>query len=137
MKTFIRFGVLALISIILSGCSRIPTRADGLRFKLIQQNSILPQSGLEFSFCLFDGWDGYKGFSRQLRRPDSYRIDIIGGEGSIMIASADIFDDGKVQLLLNRDVDGSSILDYTKYSDVFTSCLMQNKKSVPINSPER
>lgn len=136
-KKRLGLAMLVLVPMILSACTRNPTRADGLKFKLIQESSIAPQNGVAFSICLFDGWDGYIGVSRQTRRPDSYRVDLIGGSGTIMIASADIFDNGQVQLLLNREIEGSSVVDYAKYIDMFKSCLIQHKKPVPLNNPER
>ncbi len=120
-----RLASFVLVPIVLSACVKgATTRLDPQSYNLIQEGTILPQSGLAFSVCLLDGFDGFRGFSRQTRRTNSYRVDLMGMGGSSVMLSADIFDDGKIKFFEST----SSILSTTEPQDVFKSCLSKYAK---------
>lgn len=115
---------LSLVLLFLSACS-VPTRLNTEAFKLVQEGRVPSKSAQVFTDCLMDGFDAAH-FTltnvtiRQQRRSDSYRVEEFMNSG--LILSADVFDDGRVQLL------ESVVADFINTSgerDAFAKCLMQ------------
>ena len=116
----------SLVALFLSACAAGPTRLDPSRFFLVQEGRVPPTSSQAFADCLLDGFDKAHFMftnvtSRQQRRYDSYRVESLAG-GSLLIVSADVFDDGRVQLL---EAKAGALINTSGERDAFGRCLNQ------------
>lgn len=117
---------LSLVVLLFSACGAAPTREDKSAFRLLQEGKVQPKSTQAFADCLLDGFDKAHSMlsnntSRQQRRSDAYRVDSLAG-GRILIVSADIFDDGRVQL---HEGTSAALINTTGERDAFQKCLSQ------------
>ena len=115
---------LSLVLLLLSACS-VPTRVNTEAFKLVHEGRVPPKSTQAFTDCLMDGFDEahftYTNVAiRQQRRSDSYRVEEFMNSG--LIVSADVFDDGRVQLFESVVAD---FIYTSREREAFAKCLMQ------------
>lgn len=114
---------LSLGVLILSACAA-PTRLDTEAFKLVQEGHVPPKHSHAFADCLLDGFDKAHFMftditSRQQRRSDSYRVESLT-VGNSLLVSADVFDDGRVQLLESST---AALINTSGERDSFEKCL--------------
>jgi len=124
--TLLRIVPVTLAAILLSACVSGPTRDDPEAFKLLREGRVPPASTQAFADCVLDKFDKAHSIlsnatNRQQRRSDSYRIESLAG-GRLIIVSADVFDDGRVQLLQSKK---SVLVSTSGERDAFDRCLAQ------------
>lgn len=120
----------ALLSLTLSGCQTTYTRADADKFKSIFA-SVIPKSSVPaFADCVMDGFESGQPFLantnvRQQRRSTGLRIESHAGSGSnSILMSADVHDDGRVQLW---ESDAALLISTTGVRNAFARCLSNVK----------
>ena len=116
---------LSIVAFLLSACAG-PTRLNTEAFKLLQEGRVTPQSSHAFADCLLDGFDKAHfmltdATIRQQRRSDSYRVESLAG-GRILFVSADVFDDGRVQLFESTS---AGLINTSGERESFGRCLKQ------------
>jgi len=119
--------ILVLVSAaLLSGCLTPATRQDAGKFKTIQAAQIDPGKVRDFSDCLMDGFErahySFKSVStRQQVRASGYRVETLAG-GSIIMMSADIFFDGRVELF---EIHDAILVNTSGERESFAKCVDQ------------
>lgn len=93
---------LGAVAVLISACAAGPTRDEPKKFNLVRTGVVRSGDGQAFADCLLDGFDKAhfaltNVSSRQQRRTDGYRVESLAG-GHLIAVSADVFDDGRVQL---------------------------------------
>ena len=113
---------------LLSACAAGPTRTEPERFTLLHEGKISPSNVTLFAECLLDGFDKShfmftNATSRQQRRTDSFRVETLAG-GRLIMISADVFDDGRVQLLEAKE---AALVNTSGEREAFVECLGRYK----------
>jgi len=108
---------------VVAGCSAGPTRADLDGFKLLQKGQVPVEHTQAFTDCLMDGfnkahWTMTNTNIRQQRRAECYRVESL--VNSSILVSADIFDDGRVQLLESKN---AVLINTTGERKAFADCV--------------
>jgi hypothetical protein len=114
-----------LTAALLSACTVGPTRLDTKSFTLLQEGRVPPKSSMVFTDCLMDGFSNSHTIAtnitaRQHRRSDLYRVEAF--VDATILVSADVFDDGRVQLLESTS---TFLINVTGEKDAFAKCLKQ------------
>ena len=116
---------LGFIILLLSACAAAPTRLDTEEFKLLRDGQVPPESTQVFTDCLMDGFGKVSLLMdisvRQQHRSDLCRVETLAG-GSIIIASADVYNDGRVQLFASS---AALLLGTRREKEAFDECLKQ------------
>ena len=121
--TMFKVLLASLLVNLLTACGSAPTRSDTREFKSLQKGQISTSSVQAFTDCLMDGFNSAHGMlsnivPRQQRRTDSYRVEAMAK--SIILVSADIFDNGSVELL---ESSAAGLIDTSGERKTFASCL--------------
>ncbi len=103
------------------------TRIEPEKFKLLSSGQIKPQDVPRFVDCLNDGFNrshwGITNYEvRQTQRADGYRVETYTGSLNYLIVSADVFHNGKVNLLESED---AVFINTTGEREAFSHCLKQ------------
>jgi len=122
MKIFA--STLALL--LLTGCMSTPNRSDVDAFFVLKEGRVDPKTVQVFASCLLDGFDKSHLIltditHRQQRRADSFRVESLAG-GTILIVSADVFDDGRVVLNESKT---AALINTTGQRKTFETCLQK------------
>ena len=96
-----RFLYITLLASVLTACVTAPTRSDPGAFALTQSGKIPTSSTQPFTDCVMDGFDSSSAILtnvsvRQQRRTERYRVEVL--THSSVLLSADVFDNGRVEL---------------------------------------
>ena len=97
----LKFLYLTLLTGFLAACVTAPTRSDPKAFTLTQNGEVPASSTQLFVDCLMDGFDASSLMLtnvsvRQQRRTERYRVETL--THSSVLLSADVFDNGRVEL---------------------------------------
>ena len=109
----------------LAGCVHAPPRSDTTAYESLQKGTVRAASVQAFTDCVTDGFAEShfittNASSRQMRRTDGYRVETYNRVG--ILVSADIFDDGRVELLEGKI---AKFINTTGERDTFKKCLEQ------------
>ena len=102
MTSKLQIALLLAAAGAVSGCAA-PTRADPEHFRSRDVGMILKTAIPAFGDCVLDGFNPLQGiaFSRrkvqQQRRSTGLRIDTLVADGTILLVSVDVGDDGRVE----------------------------------------
>lgn len=115
-----------LASLLLIGCMSTPNRSDVDAFFVVKEGRVDPKTAQVFASCLLDGFDKSHLIltditHRQQRRADSFRVESLAG-GTILIVSADVFDDGRVVLNESKT---AALINTTGQRKTFETCLQK------------
>ncbi|MBZ2207197.1 hypothetical protein [Massilia soli] len=119
---------LVLAFSLLAGCQTTYTRADAKHFKSLASARIPSAAVPAFADCVLDGFQAGQPLLattnvRQQRRSAGFRVETFAGHGSgMIIVSADIEDDGSVQLW---ESDAAMLLSTRGEREAFSQCLKQ------------
>ena len=121
----------SLITFLLSACAAAPTRLDTEEFKLLQEGRVPANSSQAFTDCLMDGFNKAHFMLsniniQQQRRSDLYRVESY--VDTILLVSADVFDDGRVLLL---ESSSAALINTTGEKNAFEECLKQYGTAQP------
>jgi hypothetical protein len=124
VNSSVKLSVVLACSALLSACAAGPTRNEPEKFNTLYEGKISPSNATVFAECLLDGFDKShfmltNATSRQQRRTDSFRVETLAG-GRLILVSADVFDDGRVQLL---EAKAASLVNTSGERDAFLGCL--------------
>lgn len=113
-----------LASLLLTGCMSTPNRSDVDAFFVLKEGRVDPKNVQVFASCLLDGFDKSHLIltdvtHRQQRRADSFRVESLAG-GTILIISADVFDDGRVVL---NESKSATLINTSGQRKTFENCL--------------
>ena len=116
-------GVAAVLT--LTGCVHAPPRSDTTAYESLQKGTIRVERVQAFTDCVTDGFAQShfittNASSRQMRRTDGYRVETYNRVG--ILVSADIFDDGRVELLEGKV---AKFINTSGERDAFKKCLAQ------------
>lgn len=118
--------LLLFISIlILTACVASNRRTDPKAFQSKQTGRIDKKDVPAFTDCVMDSFSQshfiMTGFNvKQQRRTDGYRVETFSGGGSMIIMSADIFDDGRVELF---EAEAAALINTQGECAAFSECL--------------
>ncbi len=122
---------LTFVVIFLSSCADAPTRLDIEEFKLLQEGKVPKESIQKFTDCLLDGFGNVSLLMdisvRQQYRSDLCRVETLAG-GSIILASADVYNDGIVQLF---ESSASLFVGTRREKETFDECLKEHGIATP------
>ena len=107
-----------------------PTRSTPEAFKLMQEGVVPTSEVPAFADCLLDGFDRSHFMptnvaARQQRRSDGYRVETLV-DGRLILMSADVFEDGRVQLF---EAKAAKWVNTSGERKVFAQCLEALSKS--------
>ncbi|PTR16959.1 hypothetical protein C8R31_101112 [Nitrosospira sp. Nsp2] len=119
----LRLLYITLLSSLLAACVTAPTRSDSGAFKLTQHGEIPTSSTQPFTDCLMDGFDASSTMLtnvsiRQQRRTERYRVEVL--THSSVLLSADVFDNGRVELYESST---AALINLSKERKAFADCL--------------
>ena len=119
----LRFLYLALLSVVLTACVTAPTRSDKAAFTLTQHGEISSSNTQPFTDCLMDGFDASSFILtnvsvRQQRRTERYRVEVL--TRSSVLLSADVFDNGRVELYESST---AALINLSGERKAFADCL--------------
>jgi hypothetical protein len=121
-----QFASAMLVVLLLAACAPAPTRTDTDAFFILKEGRVGPKNAPGFADCLLDGFDKAHFFPtnvthRQQRRADSFRVETLAG-GTVLIISADVFDDGRVVL---NESKVAALINTSGQRETFDKCLGQ------------
>ncbi|PTR14480.1 hypothetical protein C8R31_106153 [Nitrosospira sp. Nsp2] len=119
----LRLLYITLLASLLGACVSAPTRSDSGAFKLTQHGEIPTSSTQLFTDCLMDGFDASSIMLanvavRQQRRTERYRVEVL--TQSSVLLSADVFDNGRVEL---HESSAAALVNLSKEHKAFSDCL--------------
>jgi hypothetical protein len=119
----LRFLYLALLISLLTACVAAPTRSDPGAFALTQSGQIPASNTQPFTDCLMDGFDSSSAILtnvsvRQQRRTERYRVEVL--THSSVLLSADVFDNGRVELYESST---AALINLSGERKAFADCL--------------
>jgi hypothetical protein len=119
----LRFVYLTLLTSVLAACVSAPTRSDSGAFALTQTGEIPASSAQPFTDCLMDGFDASSFMLtnvsvRQQRRTERYRVEVL--TYSSVLLSADVFDNGRVELY---ESSAAALVNLSRERKAFAGCL--------------
>lgn len=121
----LRILFVTLLTSLLAACGVTPTtRADPSAYELVQRGQIPPLSTQLFTDCVMDGFDGAHRLQsdilvRQQRRVEAYRVEAFF-TGYLLLLSADIFDNGRVELFR---ITTTTLIPTLELRKAFAGCL--------------
>lgn len=121
----IKLSLLLVAILILSACVAPNRRTDPNAFQSKQAGRIDKNDVPAFTDCVMDGFSQshfiMTNFNvKQQRRTNGYRVETFAGGGSMIMMSADIFDDGRVELF---EADAAALIDTQGERAAFSECL--------------
>jgi hypothetical protein len=119
----LRFLCLALLTNALAACVTAPTRSTSGAFTLTQSGDIPASDSQPFTDCLMDGFDASSFMLtnvsiRQQRRTERYRVEVL--THSSVLLSADVFDNGRVELY---ESSAAALVNLSGERKAFADCL--------------
>jgi hypothetical protein len=125
----LRLLYITLLTSLLSACVSAPTRSDSGAFALTQHGEIPASSTQPFTDCLMDGFDASSLMLtnisvRQQRRTERYRVEAL--THSSVLLSADVFDNGRVEL---HESSAAALINLSGERKAFTNCLNRFRRA--------
>lgn len=116
-----------LLITLLTGCVTPTTRLDVDEFELINKGTVDTKSVLLFVDCLSDRFNAAHYLLtnievRQSQRAAGYRVETYTGTQNFLIISADIFNDGRVELY---ESSSAALINTKGEREAFNQCLKQ------------
>ena len=125
----LRILYISLLTSLPSACVTAPTRSDTAAFALTQSGEIPASSAQPFTDCLMDGFDASSFMLtnvsvRQQRRTERYRVEVL--TRSSVLLSADVFDDGRVELY---ESSAAALVNLSGERKAFADCLSRFQRT--------